>query len=68
MAVRRPIVRVDGELHQLAEGDYVAGTPVAFPFWLTTGERDDIPLTAMYELPFWLSNGSQANISVVVTA
>lgn len=67
MAVRRPMVRIAGRLRQLPESDTLAGVPMAVPFFLSAGTREDIPLTTDGELPFWLSDGTPANIPVVTS-
>ena len=65
MALHKPLVRVGGQIKQLPSGDGLTGVPVALPFWLSAGTRQDIPITAQGELPFWLSNGTPENIQVV---
>lgn len=71
MAVRRPIVLINGRRRELPVGDtippdsYAPAPSLRLPFFLTDGTSAPIPLTSNYSLPFYLTTGARADIPTV---
>ncbi|OTG65835.1 hypothetical protein [Acinetobacter silvestris] len=59
---------IDGKTYGRKDSDWseIVVVNLSFPFFLSDGVRQNIPLTSDFQLPFFLSDGTQQNIQMVV--
>jgi len=66
MAVRRPIVSIDGRRRQLPDGDTLLGVPAYMPAYQSGGAMLRLALNLDYSLPVALAGGGALNVQVVL--